>query len=200
MAPVCREGFYSPDRIPVTKHVCDIPDRLKQIDRHYFVMFNTRSQRFELHDARQRGSGRSHLGIGADRVHALVQTGAGRIVNRDHRSAGLLGQRQDLLHLARMGSAHGTALDGEILCVHVHRAALDQAIAGHDTRITCECIELDEACAIEQSVDPLARRQLASLLLLGDAIGITRQDRLLALANDGQVVFHTHVYPSVFHK
>lgn len=56
LAPVCREGFYSPDRIPVTKHVCDIPDRLKQIDRHYFVMFNTRSQRFELHDARQRGS------------------------------------------------------------------------------------------------------------------------------------------------
>ena len=52
---VCREGEYAKDRVPVTSHVTDIPARLKEIGPRYFVMLNTRTQRFEIHDSAQAG-------------------------------------------------------------------------------------------------------------------------------------------------
>jgi hypothetical protein len=48
-----REGQYSKNLIPVTESVYHIPERLKEIDNKYFVMFNTKKQRFEIHHAGQ---------------------------------------------------------------------------------------------------------------------------------------------------
>ncbi|MBQ8954913.1 MAG: hypothetical protein IJ048_12450 [Clostridia bacterium] len=55
MMVFCREGEYARNRIPVTSHVTDIPARLKAIAPGYFVMLNTRTQRFEIHDSAQPG-------------------------------------------------------------------------------------------------------------------------------------------------
>lgn len=47
--PVCQEGHYSEDRVPVVRDVFDIADRIKEVDPRYFIMFNTREQKFEIH-------------------------------------------------------------------------------------------------------------------------------------------------------
>lgn len=51
----CTEGRFSRDRIPVLSHAMDIPVRLKEVNRDFFVMFNTRTQRYEIHCASQLG-------------------------------------------------------------------------------------------------------------------------------------------------
>ena len=43
-----REGEYGRDRIPVTGNALDIPQRLKEMDEGYFVMFNVRHQKYEI--------------------------------------------------------------------------------------------------------------------------------------------------------
>lgn len=45
----CVEGVSTRERIAVTGDVYNITGRLKEIDRDYFVMFNKRTQRFEVH-------------------------------------------------------------------------------------------------------------------------------------------------------
>lgn len=49
----CYEGQCCKDRIPVISHVTDIPVRLKQLNRAFFVMFNTKKQKYEIHCADQ---------------------------------------------------------------------------------------------------------------------------------------------------
>ena len=49
----CREGEYAKDRVPVMCTVCGIPVRLKEISPTYFVMFNKKTQKFEIHDSAQ---------------------------------------------------------------------------------------------------------------------------------------------------
>lgn len=49
----CTEGRYAKDRIPVLTNIYDIPVRLKEVNRDFFVMFNTRIQKFEIHCASQ---------------------------------------------------------------------------------------------------------------------------------------------------
>ena len=49
----CTEGRYSKDRIPVLINIYDIPVRLKQVNRDFFVMFNTRIQKYEVHCSSQ---------------------------------------------------------------------------------------------------------------------------------------------------
>ena len=51
----CTEGVACKDRIPVLTHAMDIPARLKEVNRDFFVMFNTRKQIFEIHCASQIG-------------------------------------------------------------------------------------------------------------------------------------------------
>lgn len=46
---VCEEGVSTRERIAVTGDVFSICDRLKEIDKDYFVMFNRLTQRFEVH-------------------------------------------------------------------------------------------------------------------------------------------------------
>jgi len=45
----CTEGQYSRNLIPIVSHVTDIPVRLKELNRAFFVMFNTKSQKYEIH-------------------------------------------------------------------------------------------------------------------------------------------------------
>lgn len=52
---ICTEGQYSKDRIPVLSNAMDIPVRLKEVNRDFFVMFNTRTQKYEIHCASQLG-------------------------------------------------------------------------------------------------------------------------------------------------
>ena len=49
----CTEGRPCKDRLPVLSNVYDIPVRLKEVNRDFFVMFNTRKQVFEIHCASQ---------------------------------------------------------------------------------------------------------------------------------------------------
>ena len=53
---ICTEGRFAKDRIPVLSNVYDIPVRLKEVNRDFFCMFNTREQKFEIHDASQLGT------------------------------------------------------------------------------------------------------------------------------------------------
>lgn len=46
---ICTEGRPCEDRIPVLTHIYDIPVRLKEVNGDFFVMFNTRSQKYEVH-------------------------------------------------------------------------------------------------------------------------------------------------------
>lgn len=43
------EGQFTKDYFPVTGGVYDIPQRLKEIDSRYFVMYNKRNQTYEIH-------------------------------------------------------------------------------------------------------------------------------------------------------
>lgn len=43
-----REGEYGRNRVPVVGNALDIPQRLKEMDGGYFVMFNTILQKFEI--------------------------------------------------------------------------------------------------------------------------------------------------------
>ena len=52
----CTEGRYAECRIPVLNNVYDIPVRLKEVNRDFFCMFNTREQKFEIPDASQLGT------------------------------------------------------------------------------------------------------------------------------------------------
>ena len=47
------EGRFYENRIPVISHAMDIPVRLKEVNRDFFVMFNTRIQKYEIHCASQ---------------------------------------------------------------------------------------------------------------------------------------------------
>ena len=44
-----RPGEYGRDRVPVTGHALDIPQRLKELDERYFIVLNTRAQKYEIH-------------------------------------------------------------------------------------------------------------------------------------------------------
>lgn len=50
------EGQFDKGYLPVVTHPCDIPARLKQINPNFFVMFNARSQTYEVHVTGQPGS------------------------------------------------------------------------------------------------------------------------------------------------
>ena len=49
----CVEGRFERDRIPVVNHALDIPVRLEELNRAFFVMFNVRTQKYEVHCADQ---------------------------------------------------------------------------------------------------------------------------------------------------
>ena len=44
------------ERIEITCDVCDIAQRIKEVDENYFIVFNVLTGRFELHDRSNRDS------------------------------------------------------------------------------------------------------------------------------------------------
>ena len=84
-----------------------------------------------------------------------------------------------------MGLAERAAEDGEVLGEDVDQPAVDPAVAGHDAvarnhllvepevggAVGDEPVQLDEAALVQQQVEPLARGELALLVLLRDARG-----------------------------
>jgi hypothetical protein len=55
-APICREGEYSEGRSPVTNNAYSIPQRLKEVDDRFFVMYNRDTGKFEVHVRGQQGT------------------------------------------------------------------------------------------------------------------------------------------------
>ena len=55
----------------------------------------------------------------------------------------------------------------------------------------------DLGSSIQQLRHTLAGQQFAGVLLLRAKLRIALQNRLLAFANDGQIAFHTHCFPSM---
>lgn len=49
----CVEGRFDRDHVPVVSHTMDIPVRLKELNGAFFVMFNVRTQKYEVHCADQ---------------------------------------------------------------------------------------------------------------------------------------------------
>ena len=91
-----------------------------------------------------------------------------------------------------MGLRQRATEDREVLAVHGDRPIGDPSVARHDAvteeallpdaelggPMRDECIELDEASGVEEQVEPLARGQLAALVLLFDALFAAAQHRL----------------------
>lgn len=50
-----REGEYAKNLVPVLNHPTGVISQLKEIDNGYFVVLNTRTQRFEIHNSNNRG-------------------------------------------------------------------------------------------------------------------------------------------------
>lgn len=46
-----RRGQYEAHKIPITSNVYEIPERLADINENYFVMYDTDSSHYELHDS-----------------------------------------------------------------------------------------------------------------------------------------------------
>ncbi|MPM37910.1 hypothetical protein SDC9_84530 [bioreactor metagenome] len=124
-----------------------------------------------------------HLAVAGQRVDALLDPGAARVVDEDEGRAG--GERglhhlDDLLGLRLAGRAthHGEVLGGD-----VHRAAEDGPRAGHHAvgrglggvhpeggrTVRTEHPGLLERPGVEQGADPLTRGHLALLVLLVEA-------------------------------
>lgn len=130
---------------------------------------------------------------------ALLDAGAGAVVQGDQRGTGRDGHVHDLVDLGGVGLAEGAAEDPEVVRVDEDRAALDRAPAGDDTvgvvllRLQAEAdgavapqlLDLAEGTRVEQQLDALARRQLA-LRVLGLGGTVTRATECL-LAQDVQL-------------
>ena len=143
------------------------------------------------------------VAVGAERDHALLDPGAARVVEADHRRPDLRRQVHDLAHLLRHHLAERAAEDGEVLAEDEHRAPVDGPVAG-DHRVSPgtlvvhvefvravadEGVELLERARVEQLLDPLARGQLALRVLLLNRLFGRRVDGLLPqLAQVGELL------------
>ena len=83
-------------------------------------------------DARGLHVAPEHLGIAAERGHALLDARAAGIVEPDQRRAVLHGEVHHLADLLGMRFRQRAAEDGEILAKDIDRAAVDGAPAGDD--------------------------------------------------------------------
>jgi hypothetical protein len=96
---------------------------------------------------------------------------------------------------------------GEVLAEHVDEPAVDRAIAGHHAiaqelllfepeargPVRDEPVQLDEAAVIEQQIEPLARGQLAALMLRFEPLPAAAQLGLLPeLLELLQLLSHGH--------
>jgi len=145
------------------------------------------------------------VGVACKADDALLDACAARVVETDDRRPRLHRQVHDLADLLGKGAREGAAEDGEVLREDIDNAAVDAAIAGDDAvagdallrhvevvaAVGLELVGLDEGAGVEQQVDALTRRQLAGLVLLGDAVcAAATLSRLIQLRKTLQIALH----------
>ena len=135
------------------------------------------------HDAAGQHVAQEDVGVAGERLDALLDPRAARVVEPDHRAADLGREVHHLADLLGVGAGQRAAEHGEVLGEHADRPAVDRAVAGDHAvaedlllghaevgaAVGDELVELDEAAVVDQRGDPLARGQLAGLVLLVDA-------------------------------
>ena len=124
------------------------------------------------------------LAVQAERDDALLDAGAGALVDADDRAAGLDGEVHHLGDLLAVDLAQRAAEDGEVLGEHAHLAAVDLAVAGdhavavgpvlleaeRDRAVPGQLVELDEGALVEEQLDALAGGLAALGVLLLDRL------------------------------
>ena len=135
------------------------------------------------HDARGEHVALEHVGVAREARDAFLDARAAGIVQPDHRRADLHRLVHDLADLLGVRLGQRAAEHREVLAEHEHQAAVDGAGAGHHAiardallghaelgaAMLDEHVDLLERAEVEQQLQPLARRQLAALVLGGDA-------------------------------
>ena len=133
------------------------------------------------------------LAVEAERDDALLDAGAGALVDADDRAAGPDGEVHDLGDLLAVDLAERAAEHGEVLGEHADLAAVDGAVAGDHAvavgplllqaerggAVPGELVELDEGALVEEQLDALAGGLAALRVLLLDRLGRARVDRLV---------------------
>ena len=143
--------------------------------------------------------------VGVQRDDALLDAGAGAVVEPDHRNPGGGGQVHHLVDLLGEDLAQGASEDGEVLAEDADPSAVDGAEAGDDTvgvgavvlephavgPVAGQHVELLEGALVEEVLDALPRRQLALGVVLLDGTGATGVEGLvLAFGQVGQAFGH----------
>ncbi len=130
------------------------------------------------------GVAEEDVGVAGQRDHALLDARAAGVVEADDRAADLHGPVHHLADLLGEGAGERAAEDGEVLGEHEDLAPLHQAVAGDHAvaqvalrlhpevgaAVGLELVQLHERARVEEQVDPLARGQLAGLVLPGDPL------------------------------
>ena len=133
-----------------------------------------------------------HLGIAAQARDPLLDAGAARVVEADHRCADLQRHVHHLADLLRVAFRQRAAEHGKVLAENKDQPPVDRARSSDDTvarddlllHPEIDAVMLDvhveflEATFIEQHVEPFARGQLA--------LGVLRGDSFLAPAEPGR--------------
>ena len=124
------------------------------------------------------------LAVQAERDDALLDAGAGALVDADDRAAGLDREVHDLGDLLAVDLAQRAAEDREVLGEHADLAAVDGAVAGDHAvavrpvlleaerrrAVPGQLVELDERALVEEQLDPLAGGLAALGVLLLDRL------------------------------
>ena len=136
------------------------------------------------------------FGVTAQAAHALLNARAAGIDQADDGHAVAQRQIHHAANLVALHFAERAAVDREVLRVHVHRAAVDLAVAGDHAfaqillrrqahlvaLMRDERFELVERAVIEQPLQPFARGELAFGVLFGHSIGSAADAGLLSHA------------------
>ena len=152
----------------------------------------TEHQRNHRHNATQASHVREHIGIRLQRGRALAHARAVAVAHGDNRGAGLASLLKNFDDLLRLLRAHRAVHHGEILRKDKHRAAVYRAASGHNAGVLREHALLDEAAAVQQQRNALARSLLAALLLLLNASGTLFENSLLAREHLAEILKGAH--------
>ena len=113
--------------------------------------------------------------VEAEGDHALLDAGAGTVVDADQRTAGLDGQLLHLDDFLAVDLSEGAAEHGGVLAEHTHVATVNGAVAGDHpvtggavglqaevlAAVLGQCVKLDEGVVVQQCQDALAGGELA---------------------------------------
>ena len=152
----------------------------------------TEHQRNHRYNAAQASHVREHIGIRLQRGRALAHARAVAVAHGDNRGAGLASLLKNFDDLLRLLRAHRAVHHGEILRKDKHRAAVYRAASGHNAGVLREHALLDEAAAVQQQRNALARSLLAALLLLLNASGTLFENSLLAREHLAEILKGAH--------